>query len=248
MPLAPDSPVLHESAAAAEQLSLSALMREINLREKPVWVLRILMNALDKRRQARGLGWSRPWNKIGMTIFTAHRYQLDQDARRLAGAREAIREFAPEPLLSLPFIEDLFADPALMAYAFYHNRESVGAQYEGVTLSFGRHVPDDRTKRDRLDLILEDRRIDGRVDGDVDLARIIVCPWSSYGVDRDHQRYEQCEFTDDERARFNAVYREAAATYHEWKHDESHQWSHWSAALIDYFGVRTFVPQGTAFA
>ena len=246
MTLAPDTSIQNETSEA-EQLSLSALMREINLRERPTWVLRMLMNALDKKRQARGLGWARPWNKIGMTIFRAHRHIPAADRAHLRGAMQAIGEYAPEPLLSLPFIGDLFADPGLMAYTFYHNRESGGAQYEGLTVSFGRHVPDDRTKRDRLDLILEDRRADGRVDGRVDLVRIIVCPWSTYGIDRDHQRYEQCEFTDEERSCFDAVYRHCVEAYHAWKDDESRQWTHWSASFIDYFGPRTFIPQGSSF-
>ena len=37
---------------------------------------------------------------------------------------------------------------------------------------------------------LEVRRVDGCVDGRVDLVRVIVCPWSTYGVDRDHQQLE----------------------------------------------------------
>lgn len=248
MPITPEIPALVDSKLETEQVSLGALMREINMRERPAWVLRMLMNALDKRRQARGLGWSRPWNKMGMTIFRSHRHIVAQDLPLLGGAMEAIREFAPEPLFSLPFVEDLFADPALMAFTFFHNRESGGAQYEGLTVSFGRHVPEDRSKRDRVDLILEDRRVDGRVDGFVDLARIIVCPWSCYGIDRDHQRYEQCEFLDAERRCFDAIYRAFVESYHAWKDDESRQWTHWSAAFIDYFGPRTFVPQGTSFS
>ncbi|MBE2213281.1 MAG: hypothetical protein IAE82_05370 [Opitutaceae bacterium] len=247
MPLVTPPQVLDESTIAADELSLGTLMREINLRERPMWVLRVLMQALDKKRQARGLGWSRPWNKIGMTVFRTHRHVVATDGAELHGAMEAIRDFAPEPLLTLPFIEDMFGDPELMAFTFYHNRESGGAQYEGLTVSFGRHVRDDRSKRDRIDLILEDRRVDGRVDGHVDLVRIIVCPWSTYGIDRDHQRFEQCEFSDDERVRFDALYHGCVATYHAWKDDESRQWSHWSADCIDYFGARAFIPAGTSF-
>lgn len=248
MSLASEHPALKDPTTPDVQgLSVGALMREINLRERPGWVLRAMMNALDKKRQALGLGWSRPWNKVGMTIFRANRHVIGQDRELLRGAMEAVREFAPEPLLSLPFIEDLFADPALMAYTFYHNRESGGAFYEGLTVSFGRQVPDDRSKRDRIDLILEDRRVDGRVDRRVDLARIIVCPWASYGVDRDHQRYEQCTLSTEERACFDAVYREGVAAYRLWKDDDSRRWFHWSSAFIDYFSPRATVPANSAF-
>lgn len=248
MPLAPDTQVPGTTSVASEGLSLNGLMREINLRERPAWVLRMLMSALDKKRQALGLGWSRPWNKAGMTVFAAHRHGPTTDGTRLHPAMHAVREYAPEPLLSLPFIEDLFSDPGLMAYTFYHNRESGGAQYEGLTVSFGRHVPEDRSKRDRVDLILEDRRVGASVDGRVDLVRIIVCPWSSYGVDRDHQRYEQCDLSEEEQSCFDRVYRDCIETYHAWKDDETRTWTHWSAAFIDHFGPRSFVPQGTSFS
>lgn len=248
MPLAPDTLVQNGQSIDADELSLGTLAGQVDPRGQPAWEVQVMMQALEKRCQARGQGWWRPWNKTGMTIFRAHRHVFPGDADVLHGAMEAIRDFAPEPLLTLPFIEDVLRDPALTAFTFYHNRESGGAQYEGLTVSFGRPAPDDASRRDRVDLILEDCRVDGRVDGHVDLARIIVCPWSTYGIDRDHQRFEQCEFTDDEQVRFDALYRGGVGTFHAWRHDESRQWSHWSADYLEFFGPRTFVPLGTSFA
>lgn len=247
MHTAPELLALDEPMIEPELLSINALMREINLRQRPVPELRSMMRILDKKRQARGLGWSRPWNKIGMTIFRTHRHLPGDESAGLRGAIETVRNYAPEPLLSRPFIDELFADPACVAYTFYHDREAGGASYEGLTVSFGRHAPDDRTKRDRIDLILEDRRVEGRVDGCVDLVRIIVCPWSSYGVDRDHFRHEQCEFSDAERAHFDALYRSGVGRYVAWKDDKVREWNHWSTAYIPYFGSRLSIPVGTSF-
>jgi len=247
MPSIAESIQLDAESIDPEQLSLNTLMREINLRERPFWLLRLLMNALEKKRQARGLGWSRPWNKNGMTVFRSHRHFVAGEETRLLSAMRAVRDLAPEPLLTLPFIDDLFADPSLMVFTFYHNRESGGVQYEGLTVSFGRHVPEDRSKRDRIDLILEDRRIDGRVDGRVDLARVIVCPWSGYEADRGHQLREIIQPSGMQRERIDSLYAECIANYHAWKDVEARQWSHWSATFIDYFGPRRFIPLGSSF-
>jgi len=248
MLLAPESLSVMESPLDVDHPSLESLVREVRDHERPAWELRVLVQALEKRCRAHGAGWTRPWNRNGMAIFRADRLTPIVDAAALHATIETIREFAPEPLLSLPFIDDLAADPALMAFVFYHNRESGGAQYEGLTISLGRPAPGEPARRDRLDLILEDRRIDGRVDGRVDLVRILVCPWSSYGIDRDHQRLELCEFSDAERARFDAEYRRWVGAFHAWEHDAARRWAHWSAEYVEFFSPRTFVPAGTSFA
>jgi len=231
-----------------DERALDALQLEVATHERPAWETRMLVQALEKRGQAQGAGWSRPWNRTGMAIFRADRILPDMDRAALDAAREAIREFAPEPLLSLPFIDELFADPALTAFALYHNRESGGAQYEGVTLSLGRPAPDEPSRRDRLDLILEDRRAGGCVDGRVDLVRILVCPWSCYRLDRDHHRLDLCELDAGEQALFDGIYRDWVGAYGAWTHDESRRWMHWSAGYSGLFAPRAFVPAGTSFA
>lgn len=73
------------------------------------------------------------------------------------------------------FVKDLVSDPDRMVFTFYHNAEYDGVQYEGITFSMGRKRRDDRTKRDRIDIVLEDRRVNGAVDGKIDRVRIYVC-------------------------------------------------------------------------
>ena len=239
---------LDDQSINPRELSLSTLMRELNLQNRPSWLLCRLMNILEQKRQAQGLGWSRPWNKTGLTVFRTHTQKVADDVDYFAPVFAVLGRLLPHaPLAYQAFAAELLIDPSLMAFTFYHNRQTDGAQYEGLTLSLGRKVTGDPSKRDRLDLILEDQRDGGRVDGTVDLLRLYVCPWSEYQDGRRHHLLEARELSTEDRADVQALYENCVAAYHIWKNDDRRQWSHWSANYIDYFGSRSFIPIGTAF-
>lgn len=228
-------------------LTLETLVREISLRRRPAWILRMLMSALETGRMERKLGWSRPWNKQGMTIFRSHAVRAASDVALLGHARsvlETVRPGLPETYAA--FVRDLLADPGLMAFLFYHNRVAVEGEYEGFTLSFGRRCREDRSKRDRLDFVLEDLRVGGAVDGVPDRFRLYVNPWDRY-------REGDCHVSDARLEEgggllLQGLYREGVACYRDWKDDPRRQWTHWSVRYIDYFGARSFIPRGTSFA
>ncbi len=240
---------LDEASLAADDLSVPALVRELNLQQRPSWVLSLLMNALERKRRARGLGWSRPWNKEGMTIFRTHSHEGFADGDYF-GPVEAFLErvWDGAPRRYAEFGRDLLADPMRMGFTFYHNRTAAdGTQYEGLTISLGRRVPEDRSKRDRLDLVLEDARVGGTVDGRVDQVRVYVCPWSLYGEGREFHLWESRNLPTGELAGLQPLYESCVAKYHEWKGEPDRQWDHWSARYIDYFGPRQFIPRRSAF-
>ncbi len=245
----PESLALDAESLQPEELSMPALMRELNLQKRPAWLLVRLMNALEKKRQAKGLGWSRAWNKYGLTIFRTHVQRPVEDADYFAPALTLLNHFLrdADPRYR-DFVAELTADPALMTFTFYHNHATEdGRQYEGLTLSLGRKVPADPSKRDRLDIILEDERVDGSVDGVVDRIRIYVCPWATYSQDRRFHLVDRRRFSPNETAMAQACYQGCVARYNDWKGDESRQWSHWSVRYIDYFGPRGFIPRGSSF-
>jgi hypothetical protein len=240
-------PLDRDSIDPAE-LSIPALMRELNLQKRPSWFLRKLMNHLESKRQARGMGWSRPWNKIGLTVFRTHKHDPSADAGYLTPVLHLLGLLLENAdTKTQQFAWELIKDPGLMVFTFFHNRESDASQYEGLTLSLGRKVLSDPTKRDRLDFILEDRRNAGQVDGKVDLARLYACPWGPYGSDRSHTLIEWPAPDAHEKEQLNELYRHCIEFYHRWKSDESHQWGHWASNYIDYFGPRAYIPQGTSF-
>lgn len=240
---------LDAQSIAPEELSMGTLMRELNLQKKPAWLLVKLMNALEQKRQKKGLGWSRAWNKYGLNVFRTHLQDVENDREyfdAFAPLLNSLRERCPAQYRS--FIDELLSDPTRMCFTFYHNNDSEAGQFEGLTLSLGRRVPDDKTKRDRLDIILEDRRVDGRVDGKVDRLRVYVCPWESYGPERGFHLIEETEFEESQNAQLQELYAYCVRKYHDWKTDEARQWSHWSVRFIDYFGPRKFIPVGTSFS
>ena len=244
-----DTLLLDADSLRPEELSMPALMRELNLQKKPSWLLVKLMNALEQKRQRKGLGWSRAWNKYGLTVFRTHTQRVAEDADYFAPVISLLNHFlaGTDPVYR-DFVSDLLSDPARMAFTFYHNNTTEdGRQYEGLTISIGRKVPGDLTKRDRLDIILEDERVDGAVDGRIDRLRIYICPWATYGADRKYHLCERNSFTPAERDLTQAGYQQSVSCYNQWKTEESRQWSHWSVRYIDYFGPREFIPQGSSF-
>jgi len=240
---------LDHTSLGCEQLSMPALMRELNLQKKPSWLLVKLMNSLEQKRQAQGLGWSRAWNKYGLTVFRTHIRRSEVDAVLGAPVVSVLEHcLAAAPAHYRTFVTELLNDPNLMSFTFFHNNTmDDGRQYEGLTLSFGRRVNADRSKRDRLDIILEDERKNGRVDGIVDRIRIYVCPWSMYGKTRAFHLCEYADLAAEEVPMAQDLFRCGVESYHRGKADESQQWSHWSVRYIDYFGPRGFIPEGSSF-
>lgn len=241
-----DNLKLDDESIHADELSMPVLKRELNLHQRPNWLLVKMMNALEQKRQKKGLGWSRAWNKYGMNNFRSHICDVGVDGEYLEPA-DAFLSGLLEKIDGehRDFVKELLADPSRMVFTFYHNAEYDGVQYEGVTFSMGRKVPDDRTKRDRVDIVLEDRRVDGAVDGTIDRIRVYVCPWASYEANE----FQLLEYGDgaDELADGQGLYDHLVDYHHRWKGEEDRQWSHWSVRYIDYFGARAFIPQGSSF-
>ncbi len=239
--------LLDERSVDPEQLSMSTLYRELNLQKRPLSVLCKLMSALEAKRMVRKLGWSRPWNKYGLTVFRGHSFDCAEDRDYLQFIRVAFEQLLPElPSQYGEFVDSLFDDPELMGFTFYHNNEFAGQQFEGLTVSLGRKVPEDRTRRDRLDLVLEDRRVDGAVDGLVDRIRIYVNPWALHRTDQ-HYLLELMDPGEPHLTIAQEAYDGSVALYRNWKDDPERQWQHWSNRYIQYFGARSFIPVGTAF-
>ncbi|MCH8076722.1 MAG: hypothetical protein IIC64_12965, partial [SAR324 cluster bacterium] len=139
---------LDESSIDPGELSIPALTRELSLQARPHWLLVKMMNVLEQKRQKKGFGWSRAWNKYGMTVFRSHTASMSEDRDYIAPVRPFLESFLgqiEEPYRS--FVDDLFKDPNSMVFTFYHNDQTEDDEYEGLTLSFGRKVKRDMSKR-----------------------------------------------------------------------------------------------------
>ncbi len=239
---------LDAESMRAEELSMGTLIRELTIKKRPAWLLTRMMSALETERQKRGLGWSRPWNKIGLNVFRTHKVMPAQDAAYLGDVAAFLMSFMPGlPAASGAFARELMADPGLMAFVFYHNHHDASGEHEGMTISLGRKCASDPGKRDRLDIILEDRREHGAVDGAVDRLRIYACPWSEYGISRTPQLYTETAGASLNTDLRQSFYRRQVEAYRFWREEPQRQWSHWSTDYIDYFGPRSFIPLRSSF-
>lgn len=238
---------LDATSIKPDALSRETLVRELNLQKRPSWILSKCMNALESKRAKKGLGWSRPWNKYGLTVFRTHTHDLEKDSAYLQSIKEAMAPLiASLPTEYVYFANKLWNDENKRAFTFYHNNSDESGEFEGLTFSIGCKDLNDRTKRDRLDIILEDRRSNGKVDGQLDRVRIYVNPWSQY----QNKNYELVELQTPNAKipqQLQELYNASKDLYDLWKKDEARQWSHWSVKYIDYFGARSFIPKGSSF-
>ncbi|MDP7339875.1 MAG: hypothetical protein QF786_11220, partial [Vicinamibacterales bacterium] len=131
-------------------------VKQLDQDKKPPFLLRLLMNALESYRQARKMGWSRPQNKYGLTVF--HSFRLDRsDDRPLIDLvmKACLTEFTELDGPAGQYIRGLLEDPNLMGFIFVHDCLEERTKYEGMTFSFGRVATGQARHRDRFDLILE---------------------------------------------------------------------------------------------
>lgn len=199
-------------------------------KRRPPAILRALMSMFESYRQARKIGWSRPWNKQGVMTFCS--YRVSPDDHDLLRAAVDVVQYVGEDLTPIEraLARDLLSSPPL-GFMFLSEIERDGRRMEAITLSLGRINHDNRRHRDRLDVILESEIVDGTSRG-LSGVRIYSDPHDG--------------------TRTRAVERRAPATLpaarrlfesclersHAWLPVPERHWEHWTSAYIDYFGPR----------
>lgn len=242
-----------DSPSGASQLALvseidseetySQIHTLLNQRNKPARVLRVLMNAFERYRQARKIGWSRPWNKYGLTTFASLVVQPERDEALLARARSCVvKRWKNTEEIDCAWIEQLLSDRRLMGFFFLSELREPEAEFESLTLSLGRKVADARRHRDRVDLIFDARVDNGRADH-WSRIRLFVDPWR--GPDkRDKapilQRTWTIDGPDGLPEDWVALGRELVTQTGDWLAEPERSWDHWTSHYIDYFGPPRF--------
>lgn len=236
------------STLKAQYPTTQSLVKEISQDKAPPKLMVILMNLLEKMRQSRGMGWSRAWNKYGVNTFRTHKVKPDHDVEHIEDTHQLL-----DSITSVTgkehnqFISDLFSDPGLMCFHFYNDREDDGIHSEGITVSLGRKVPGDASKRDRLDLVFDDNIVNLRADGQIDRVRIYVCPWDNYKEGRAYAVVDLQEIPESLRDVIQNYYERQIQSFHSWKRVPERRWAHWYTRYINYFGPRKSIPLNTNF-
>jgi hypothetical protein len=211
--------------------------RVLAQKKRPPAVLRLLMNSFESYRQARKFGWSRPWNKINLMNFQSFKLDCQHESQLL----QLVSDLLHSDSLIIPqeandFCVDLLQDNALMGFVFVHEyRQDEETCYEGATLSLGRvsQGQGNRRYRDRMDIIVESRVIDGVSQG-FERARIYIDPYRP----TDKKPLWQGQLADNNSIALSSLFTMLSEISWLWAGDSSHLWNHWTSAYIDYFGDR----------
>lgn len=213
-----------------------AAMQALNKKNRPPAVLRLLMSAFESYRQARKIGWSRPWNKYGVNTFRSYRLDFGKDADLIAFARDILEETGAEmPEAAGAFVKNLLDDAPdargqLMGFLFFHEIEDEGQVYESVTLSFGRKVK--KRYRDRLDFIFEAGVNDDRA-GPLTRVRIFIDPFEGIAPPLWEKEYSASSLPAAA-----AAFQHLCALFTAWETAPGRPWDHWTSSYIDHFGPR----------
>jgi len=218
-------------------------MQTLNKRSRPPSVLRLIMNGFEAYRQARKIGWSRPWNKVDVMTFQSYRIDAGSDVLLIDLARKMLGQ-SDLPADARAFCDDLLSEAPeqrrdLMGFIFFHEISDAGAVYEGATLSFGRI--NKKRHRDRLDFILEAPIQDG-VPGRVSRYRLFVDPFMGVKPPLWSEERQVEEVSAPAQA-----FETLSKIYRDWAGIPGRDWSHWTSEYIDYFGPRRHITRNSHF-
>jgi len=224
----PDDEALEVRDEGSYQAALATLSRAT----LPARLLSMLMNSLEGYRQARKIGWSRPWNKYGITTFLALKLRpAETDRELVAGIVPLIEQVWPalDPQ-AREFIDELLADPAQLGFLFLHESEHAEGACEGFTLSLGRKHQ--KRYRDRLDLVFELPL--GQLECPESLrVALYVDPWRGITPP-----LAELHLNGNAPAELVALFDQLVALAWQWQDDSERRWDHWTSRYIDYFGPR----------
>jgi len=232
---------MHENININNSNDHDTVMKVISKGSKPNAILRLLMNAFESYRQARKMGWSRPWNKVNLMNFQSFRLNKERDHALIALAGQILNnKMLDAPSEALDFVNSLLnPENKLMGFVFSHEFTENGELYEGATLSLGR--VNEKRHRDRLDIIVESKVVDGVSQG-FSRMRIFVDPfegnkpplWTVVSLD-----------SFDEAA--TELFSQLSQLSNAWEDQDDKHWNHWTSDYIDYFGPRQYAVSNSYF-
>ncbi len=115
-----------------------------------------------------------------MELDSAFRYKTSSALHHLEQMRDGVIDTMVEftHYQKVDFIDSLFEDKSLLFRILFHHRvDEKNRKFKGVTVSVGRVAKKESRYLDRLDLVFEDMKIDGKFDDEVNQVRLYVNPW-----------------------------------------------------------------------
>ena len=217
-----------------DESSYQKTLTILSAQSKPSKILCKLMNMLESYRQSRKMGWSRPWNKYGLTTFTTFKLKATEESDLIEKTSSALSSVPSVNEDALKFCNEILVDrDALMGFIFYSDFIEEPRTYQSITLSFGRKVPGQPRFRDRFDIIYDLEVIDGIANAPSRI-RLYIDPYA----DCNKSPLLQTSFNSDDYPAFNVLFSDLCSKYQQWANIPERHWDHWTSRYIDYFGER----------
>jgi len=206
----------------------------LNKQTKPSKTLCLLMNMLESYRQSRKMGWSRPWNKYGLTTFQSFKINPEADYQLCEQTLAIVNNLEQVPKQTFDFIHELFVEPKrLMGFLFFSEYTEKNIAFETATLSFGRKVIGNTRFRDRFDLVF-DAPIQENCAQHLSRVRLFSDPYN----DGSKELLWKTSFTDTIPEDIQKLFNLLCDYSWQWQCRKDKHWDHWTSRYIDYFGPR----------
>lgn len=220
-----------------------SIIQDLTTQKKPSQVLVHLMTILESYRQKRKIGWSRPWNKYGLTVFKSFVLNTAEDNHIINSSLEFLKKLniSQDHINSF---ESLSLAPNLKGFVFCHDYvELNGKHYEGITFSLGKNAAQSPGHRDRFDIILETEIINNTNSNNIRI-RIYDDPYNHSTVIPDIVLLNYAtEFSQIAKTLLELCLKNCA----EWNSEPKRHWSHWTQNYIYYFGSRKMKIENSIF-
>ena len=218
-------------------------LQSLNKQDRPPRILCFLMNILESYRQARKMGWSRAWNKYGLTTFQSFKLHAADDMSLIQHTEQTLQSLPDIPDDALAFMQNILDESErLMGFVFISEYTEGGSIYESATLSFGCKVKDNPRGRERFDIIFDCPIVDGQTQA-LSRVRLYVDPYR----DGEKEPLYQCNINSPVSEDLMVLFEQLCDCSWQWHDKPEKIWHHWTSNYIDYFGERQVNMQSSHF-
>jgi hypothetical protein len=217
-----------------DETSYQKTLNSLNKQDRPPRILCFLMNILESYRQARKMGWSRPWNKYGLRTFQSFKLHATNDISLLQNSEQALQHLPGVSKDALIFTQNILHNQKrLMGFLFVSEYTENGQHYESATLSLGCKVKDNPRARERFDIIFDCPIINGQVQI-LSRIRLYIDPYR----EGEKEPLYQSAIDGPFHSQLALLFEQLCDCSWQWHDQSSKLWNHWTSNYIDYFGTR----------
>lgn len=226
-----------------DETTYQKTLSSLNKQDQPPRILCFLMGILESYRQARKMGWSRAWNKYGLTTFQSFKLHATDDISLIQNTEQTLQSLPDIPNDVLAFMRNILDESErLMGFVFISEYTEGADVYESATISFGCKVKGNPRGRERFDIIFDCPIVDTQAQP-LSRVRLYVDPYR----DGEKEPLYQCTIKSPVSKELIALFEQLCDCSWQWHDQPEKLWDHWTSNYIDYFGARQINIQSSHF-